>query len=342
MIDGHGDDSYKYSKKITSNFSSNIFPHADLSGLKAHLCECMASVSSYPEPEPYTLEKKLAEYHGIAPENVLVTNGATEAIYLIAQAFKKTTSIIKGPTFSEYEDACRLHGHKVAYLTSASESDVPLDAKLFWFCNPDNPTGVVIEDDYFKMGASIKGSPYMILDQSYEYFTLKKLLSAKDAVKFPRVIQIHSMTKRYGIPGLRLGYITASAPLIEKIRACRMPWSVNQLAIEAGYYLLDKGISEKVDIKAYLKEAKRFAKKLASLDINVLPSDTHFMLAGLRYGYPADLKKYLAEEHGVLIRDASNFKGLPENVFRVATQTPEENDRLVKLIKEWLDLVRLY
>lgn len=339
MIDGHGDDSYKFKKKIVSNFSSNIFPYADLSGLKAHLCECMNSISSYPEPEPYTLEKKLAKYLGISPENVLVTNGATEAIYLIAQTFKNTTSLIKGPTFSEYEDACRIHGHKVAYLTSAVESDVPLDTKLVWFCNPDNPTGLVIDGDYFKMGASIKGSPYMVLDQSYEYFTQENILSAKDAVKFPRLMQIHSMTKRYGIPGLRLGYITASASLIKKIRACRMPWSVNQLAIEAGYYILSKGIPEKMTMAAYLEETKRFADKLASLEINVLPTSTHFMLVGLRKGYPGDLKKYLAEKHGVLIRDASNFKGLPENVFRVATQTPEENDKLVELIGKWLDMV---
>lgn len=339
MIDGHGDDSYKF-KKITSNFSSNIFPHADLSGLKAHLCECMASISSYPEPEPYTLEKKLAEYHGIAPENVLVTNGATEAIYLIAQTFWGTTSLIKGPTFSEYEDACRMHGHKVAYLTTPEESNIPHDTKLVWFCNPNNPTGVTIDGDFFIEGASIEGSPYIVLDQSYEYFTLKKVLSPKDAVRFPRVIQIHSMTKRYGIPGLRLGYITASASLIAKIRARRMPWSVNQLAIEAGYYLLDKGLPVKVDIESYLKETERFAKNLASLDMEVLPSDTHFMLVGLKYGRSADLKKYLAEKHGVLIRDASNFKGLSEYAFRVATQTPEENDRLVELIKEWLDSVR--
>lgn len=340
MIDGHGDDSYKFKREIVSNFSSNIFPHADLSGLKAHLCECMSSISSYPEPEPYTLEKKLAEYHGIAPENVLVTNGATEAIYLIAQAFKNKPSLIKGPTFSEYEDACRMHGHKVTYLTSVVESDIPLDTELVWFCNPDNPTGTAISGDYFMEGASIEKSPYMVLDQSYEYFTLEKLLSAKDAVKFPRVMQIHSMTKRYGIPGLRLGYITASSTLIEKIRACRMPWSVNRLAIEAGCYLLDKGIPEKVDIATYLKEAKRFADKLATLEeINVLPTKTHFMLAGLKEGRAADLKNYLAEEHGVLIRDASNFKGLLDCAFRVATQTPEENDKLVELIERWLNMV---
>lgn len=87
MIEGHGDDSYKFERPITANFSSNVYNRVDLSGLQAHLCSCISGISSYPEPEPYTLEGRLAEKYHLTATSVCVTNGATEAIYLIAQTF---------------------------------------------------------------------------------------------------------------------------------------------------------------------------------------------------------------------------------------------------------------
>ena len=84
MIDGHGDDSYKYSRPITANFSSNVYSKVNLSRLKAHLCECIGEIGNYPEPEPYTLEARIASRCQLPSGAVCVTNGATEAIYLIA------------------------------------------------------------------------------------------------------------------------------------------------------------------------------------------------------------------------------------------------------------------
>ena len=101
MIKGHGDDAYQYGRPITANFSSNVFGRVDLSGLKKHLCACMDEIGSYPEPEPYTLEAGLAKKHRLQSEEVCVTNGATEAIYLIAQTFRGTNTAIFQPTFSE-------------------------------------------------------------------------------------------------------------------------------------------------------------------------------------------------------------------------------------------------
>ena len=108
MIEGHGDDIYRYRDKIRSNFSSNIFSHADLSGLKAHLNKRLDVIGNYPEPEPYTLEQMLAERLGLSPRQIMVTNGATEAIYLIAQLFRERTPEVYSPTFSEYESAIQM------------------------------------------------------------------------------------------------------------------------------------------------------------------------------------------------------------------------------------------
>lgn len=89
MIDGHGDDAYKYGQKIRINFSSNVYNHVNHNGLREHLYHRMESIRSYPEPEPYSLEQALAHsLHLSDGKEVCVTNGATEAIYLIAQTFR--------------------------------------------------------------------------------------------------------------------------------------------------------------------------------------------------------------------------------------------------------------
>ena len=332
MIEGHGDDAYKY-KAIKINFSSNVYNHVDHSGLYQYLSRQMESIRTYPEPEPYSLEKVLAERFRLSSEEVCVTNGATEAIYLIAQTFRNQTSAILMPTFSEYADACRLHGHKVVPIYNLNR--LPDRGKLIWLCNPNNPTGEVREKEALTACIKQNRQRIFIIDQSYEFFTQKALLTAREAAEFPKVILLHSMTKRFAVPGLRLGYITACKELLHEIRTQRMPWSVNQLAIEAGHYLLSSSQCD-IDISLLLKEKERLAQSLLSIGgMEIWPSDTHYMLVQLRMGKAAALKEYLATEQGILIRDASNFEGLNEHFFRIATQTPEENDKLVESIKKW-------
>ncbi len=263
------------------------------------------------------------------------------AIYLIAQTFRGTNTAILQPTFSEYADACRMHGHRVSSLYQLpKEQDgyrLPDDVRMLWLCNPNNPTGTVADKEY--MRGLIEHNPQVcfIIDQSYEFFTLCPLFSPAEAAEYPNVLLLHSMTKRYAIPGLRLGYVTGSSGLLERLRTNRMPWSVNRLAIEAGLFLLENDVPEPVDVAAYLQETARLGKALKAVGgLDVWDTQTHFMLVQLRMGKASALKEYLAGEHGILIRDASNFAGLDERFFRIATQTPEENDRLVAAIEEFM------
>ena len=340
MIKGHGDDIYQYNCPLTSNFSSNVFGRVDLKGLKAHLCNCMDEIGSYPEPEPYMLESRLAKYHQLQLGEVCVTNGATEAIYLIAQAYRGTNTGIYQPTFSEYADACRMNNHRITELFQLpSEQDnyrLPLDMRMLWLCNPNNPTGRVEDKDVLKKIVELNTHVCFVIDQSYEYFTLKPLFTATEAALYPNVLLLHSMTKRYATPGLRLGYITGGKLLLDHLRSYRMPWSVNQLAIQAGLYLLDHPLEAPMDIKSYLQETARLQNALGNIEmLKIRETHAHFMLVSLRFGKVSELKKYLMEKHGILIRDASNFYGLDERFFRIATQTPEENDRLVSAITKW-------
>lgn len=173
MIEGHGDDSYKYSRPITANFSSNVYSRVDLSALKAHLCTRIDGIGNYPEPEPYTLEACLARHHRLPAEAVCVTNGATEAIYLTAQTFRGTNTAIVQPTFSEYADACRMHGHRVTSLYwFPAESEgyrLPEEVRMLWLCNPNNPTGTVVEKEYLATLISHNPQVCFVIDQSYEF-----------------------------------------------------------------------------------------------------------------------------------------------------------------------------
>lgn len=341
MIKGHGDDAYQYGCQAAVNFSSNVYYNVDLSGLKDHLAHHLDLIGSYPEPEPFGLEKELADRNRLLPDEVCVTNGATEAIYLIAQAFRQSVSAVLQPTFSEYADACRMHGHRLVPLYQLPDARcgyrLQEEVQLLWLCNPNNPTGQVVEKSWLCQLLEQNPQVLFIIDQSYEYFTLHPLFTPEKALRYPHLVLLHSMTKRYAIPGLRLGYVTGHARMLERLRSQRMPWSVNQLAIEAGRYLLAH--EEEMDIVGYLREAQHLRTLLMESGMaEVWETKTHFMLACLRMGKASALKEYLLREHGLLIRDASNFSGLDERYFRIAAQAPADNLRLVTAIRQWLTI----
>lgn len=334
MINGHGDDIYNYGKKIVSNFSSNIYTRQDLSVLDDYLCSRIASIHSYPEPDAISLSRLIADQNQVTTNTICITNGATEAIYMIAQAFRRKHSAVIQPTFSEYDDACLVNDHIVSMVKSID--DVPEQADIVWLCNPNNPTGTVTDKERLKEYIISHPEKYIVIDQSYEYFTTKSLFAVSEAMQYKNVILLHSMTKRYAIPGLRLGYITACSETVALISKYCMPWSVNGLAIEAGKFLLENG-AEIINVEEYIAETKRFHKILSQIErLEVYDTDTHFFLCRLTDKTASELKEYLIQKHGILIRDASNFHGLNEHYFRVATQSPQENDAFVKAIKEWI------
>ena len=383
MLQGHGDDIFQY-PDIRMNFSSNIFAHADMSELKAHLCRNIHLIDNYPEPSPHSLEQLIASKAGVSPDSVLVTNGATEAIYLIAQALASVSSVQASvsssqasvssvqvesaphiapcthfctgpqPTFSEYADASLLQGlkeEKWSPVTPPIEpimptmpipSKKPIPPKkpipsrnpptLLWLCNPNNPTGsVYTPSEIFDLA---RRYAYVVVDQSYEDLTLAPMMTPREAAASQNIIQIHSLTKTYAIPGLRIGYVVASPTVVGMLRRYVRPWSVNALAIEAGRWLLNHDLKAVPDLPAYLEETQRLRQQLNLIPgIETAPTHTNFILGRVATITAACLKDALARHHHILIRDASNFSGLTPHHFRVSAQTPEENNFLVRAIR---------
>ena len=338
MIFGHGDDAWQYGEQIKMDFSSNVYSGADLTALRDHLMEDFHIVGHYPEPEPTSLEAMIAESLGVAADTIMVTNGATEAIYLIAQLYSGWASIIPQPTFTEFEDACKLFHHLLSYIADDELEVLPED-RLYWLCNPNNPTGNVVNK--LLITHIIRQHPrYLyVVDQSYADFTLKPMIQPKDLTDCYNVMLIHSLSKKYCVPGLRLGYIFASPIIIDRLRQIRQPWTVNAMAIEAGKFLIKNNPQMIPNLEEYLKEASRLHEKLSAIrGLMVMDTSTHFMLVNIDYGKAntQNLKRWLIENHGILIRDASNFRSLDNHCFRVTARTPEEDDLLVEAIKGYL------
>ena len=326
MIQGHGDDTYLYTG-VRANFSSNIYGGADMSGLKNLLRRHIDVIDHYPEPDALSLREAIARRYDIDAGCVLVTNGATEAIYLVAQAlchagFKRYH--VEQPTFSEYADACRAVGMETAEQAS--------DGVVSWLCNPNNPTGCVTPI------GELPSHGVLVLDQSYEDYTLEPMLTHRQAADCKDLWQIHSLTKAYAVPGLRIGYVVSCRDNIALLHRFARPWAVNALAVVAGRWLLETDCRAVTDVQGLLCEAQRLNRELNLLrGITVFPTETNFMLARIEGHTSAALKDYLAREHGLLIRDASNFAGLDRHYFRVSAQQQIEIDLLVAAIRSFVE-----
>src|SRR5687767_3504756 len=136
MIYGHGDDLYNFTSKIVANFSSNVWP----AGPDARVIEAMQRsiglVKNYPEPNADIVRHKLAERYRLSSENFLVTNGAADAFYLVAQAYRQTTATIFTPTFSEYEDAASVNTIACSYSPYTTlTANAKINTSLTFICN---------------------------------------------------------------------------------------------------------------------------------------------------------------------------------------------------------------
>lgn len=342
MLFGHGDDFYNSQNEVKINFSSNVWHGANLDKLKEHLNEQFSKLTRYPEPDAASLKRLLARRYEIKEENVVVTNGSITAFYLIAQAWKGAKSTIAVPSFAEYEDACRLHEHELTFFSTSDDlSELSLEGQDFcWICNPNNPDGKLLHrSEILKLIADNRQTKF-IIDQAYVAFTTEDMLKPSDVKNNPNLILIQSISKAYNIPGLRIGYLVASPEITATVNKYIIPWSVNAIALEASKYILIHPAQFTLPIRKWQRETAELIYQLNKFDnLEVIPTSTTFFLVRLKKGTAAELKKYLWDNYGILIRDASNFRGLDETYIRLSTQTTAENQVLIDAIREWFSLL---
>ncbi|WP_320113249.1 aminotransferase class I/II-fold pyridoxal phosphate-dependent enzyme [Draconibacterium orientale] len=335
MIQGHGDDIYNF-KNIQINFSSNVNSQGMSPGLQNHLKSCISCLDAYPEPSAEHLARCIEQQNNLAPQSVLVTNGAVEAFYLLASLFQKKNSLIYIPSFSEYEDACKMYDHNIEFCRNthfSEENKTPFD--VVWICNPNNPDGRIFDKDILRDQIQKNPDTLFVLDEAYVEFIGKNISLENEVQNTQNLVVVRSLTKRFSIPGLRLGYLVCMPKLMSKLKEKLMPWRINSLAVEAGLYCCSSEYKDNFCVAKILKESQRFQAEIAQIPgFEVVSSETSFFLVKAPKK-AAEIKMQLARKYGMLIRDASNFRGLSEFHFRLATQTAEKNNSLIKVLKSW-------
>jgi threonine-phosphate decarboxylase len=339
MINGHGDDRYLFNYKIVADFSSNVYYKGFSDSLSSHLMDCLYKVNNYPESNAQRLQTALADWHRLTPAQVLVTNGATEAFYLVAHAYRRKSATIVIPAFAEYEDACRANDLQIKHMHwDKLHPQTTFDTDIVFFGNPNNPTGAILHRRTVQQLLEANREVIFVVDEAYVDFTVDAVSVVTCLDVYPNLIIIKSLTKTYSIPGLRLGYILGNEIIINSILPSKMPWSVNTLAIEAGLFIARHRQEMPLPVAVLTTDTLALINDLNGLgNISISKTHTNFFLCQTTKGSAADLKQYLLQTSGLLIRDASNFKSLTPQHFRIATQRPEHNALLVKGIATWMD-----
>lgn len=337
MLFGHGDDIAACSRPVEGNFSSNVWFDGYTDEVKALVASAIGRVESYPEPDARSLRDIIASSFAVSYSNVMVSNGAIEAIYLIAQAWKRKRSLVVVPTFSEYEDACRLHEHELLYINEEDfDGAVPDGAEVVWLCNPNNPTGTVRRREMLLSMVEQHPEVMFVIDQSYGSFYPHELLLHSDVLRYRNLIIICSLTKCYAIPGMRVGYVVSSDENISMMLGVRIPWSVNALAVEVAKHFVLNRSSYVLPLSRWMSLKRALCERLSTISfLEIIPSETPYFLVKLHRGTSSELKAYLADCHGLLIRDASNFRGLDSRYVRIAPQDEATNCKLFNAIRQW-------
>lgn len=203
-----------------------------------------------------------------------------------------------------------------------------------FICNPNNPNGYIWTQEQIEYILQQFPNMTLVVDESFINFAPTAETSEPLLSRYPNLLIIHSMTKNFAIPGLRLGYMLGNEALIERVRAFKSPWSVNSLAIEVGKFLLKNGKYLLPDTSRLMKRKQQFVNQLDNLPGFIpLNSGTSFFLVHTKFD-TRQLKQHLIERHGILIRDASNFRRLDEHYFRINTLSEEKNQMLVNALKD--------
>ncbi len=336
MIYGHGDDGYRYAIPFKANFSSNIWHERTSEQLLSYLREQLPLIANYPTPNADVLRQQIADHHKLNSSQVVITNGATEAFYNITPLFSGKKAAISIPTFSEYEDACLRSDMKIKYFDRSMVLHTSFEEDLVFLCNPNNPNGYSNTTLEIENLVSDFPNTTFVIDEAYIEFTHKIKSCVELLENYTNLIIVKSLTKLFSIPGLRLGYILCNAETGEKLQSSKIPWSVNTMAIEAGKYIFENYAQLHPDMAALLRYSSQLQQQIDTLDgFTVIPSNTNYFLVKLEIPSAPLLKDYLAHTHQLLIRDASNFRGLDSHYIRIASQNPEKNKLLINALQQW-------
>jgi len=299
-------------------------------------------VNRYPDPYQRSLKTVLAKQKGVSESNILLGNGSDEVLDLIYRAFcepNQDNIITLPPTYGMYKVLAGINAveNREMLLTADFEPDVnkilsEIDkkTKLIFICSPNNPTG----NSFKKSGVqkileSFKG--LVVVDEAYIDFSSQESWLSQ-LRKYPNLIVTQTLSKAYGLAGIRLGICFASEGIISILNKIKPPYNVNQLTQERALDRVLNQESVQVEVQQILKERNSLIQALQNLSFveKTYPTDANFVLAKVD---DANQRYQQLLERQVVVRNR-NTQPLCENTLRFTVGTPEENKKLIAILKQ--------
>ena len=353
MIAGHGGNIYQLAQRLgcrpsdISDMSANVNPLGPMPALIEHLRGSISAIAALPEVDAGGIVGAFSRFYGIDPRQVMAGNGTTELIYLIPRALSVKKALVVGPTYSDYRDACAMNQVACDHLICRVEDDfvpdmqairkVAATADLVFLCNPNNPTGALVNlTDIDALCRSLPDTVFVI-DESYLPFAPVPADATMIGSDLPNVMVLNSMSKAFRIPGLRIGFVKAPEPLMQHLAPFALPWSVNSLAQAAVQWLMDhpERVEQFLSSTRHMieKEKRRIEEHIhQKTEARCFPSTTSFILMRLPDGLNAQTVWRHMADNRILIRDCSNFSGLSGAFIRISLKTEAENRRATDLL----------
>lgn len=308
----------------------------ELTKLAEHLNDRMVEMMRfYPESDYKTLRTMISKRNELHVDNIVITAGRTAAFYIIAEAFAGKRGAILVPSYQHYELAAKRYGWQLTYIPEDIETqEIKLEGEEFcWICSPNSSTGRFRSRAELLELISAHPQVFFIVDQSYASFTTQPTLTLSDVKSHPNIIFVSSFTQTYGLPGLRIGYVTADKKVIKEIQKVIDPWSVSTMAVEVAKYILIHPAQFTLPIRKWQRNALELETKLRQIDgIEVMPSDAPFFLVQVHCATAAELVKYLLEEHNIALYDATKLRGIKGEMVRITSRDATDNAKLVEAI----------
>ncbi len=293
----------------------------------------------YPDGGATILREFLANGIDTKPENIFVSPGSNHIIEYAVRAFLKpgNNAIMADKTFSLYKSATlRGRGEPVVKPLKTGNFNLNTTAKaindktdIIFICNPNNPTGTVLErDEFVEFIKSVPKNVLVLVDEAYMEFCEKYATVIDIVDDFPNLVVMRTFSKIYGLAGLRIGYAVSNPRIVDVLYRTMTPFAVSMPALEAAYATLKDTEFVEETYKNNFIERKRMITYYNSKEWFTYPSQANFIYVEI----PVDNFHKELEKRGILIRPLTSF-GFGKQSFRITIGTPEENSALIKAIE---------
>lgn len=339
MNKGHGANIFKYSKSgDLLDFSSNINPYGPTERVKKNIREHLDLIARYPDVSYGKLFDVLEKYLGVDKTHISLGNGAMEVIDATISLYENI--VIFEPAFMEYEIRARVQKKNIkkinldsSFKPNVHDLDFDLENALVIITSPHNPSGVSLskkEFDAIYEKVSNNGGA-ILMDEAFHEFSSVDYDLAKEISKYKNLFVVRAATKFFSLPGLRLGYLVSNFK--NDIDNHIPTWSVSSLVENLGEdLLLDKEFI--ISSKAKLAKSRdKLFLELKKIDgIHPLPSDANYILIKTDFDNEVLFQNLLKK--GILVRMCDNYANLGHQYIRVAVKKDEDNEKLLKALKE--------